>query len=139
MNNIDKFDILVGKILARLYSEFSRKTIIKATDFSVKNPVEDYLSNLDAKTIEQSSAKDLHFFDDTLNFLIYENMIVAKQNTIRIFYDTRLTSKGLKILKKIPNSINESASSLGEWLKSSAKILNDEALKKVTSIALGML
>ena len=139
MNNIDKFDILVGKILARLYSEFSRKTIIKATDFSVKNPVEDYLSNLDAKTIEQSSAKDLHFFDDTLNFLIYENMIVAKQNTIRIFYDARLTSKGLKILKKIPNSINESASSLGEWLKSSAKILNDEALNKVTSIALGML
>ena len=94
---------------------------------------------MDAKTIEQSSAKDLHFFDDTLNFLIYENMIVAKQNTIRIFYDTRLTSKGLKILKKIQNSINESASSLGEWLKSSAKILNDETLKKVTSIALGML
>ena len=49
MNNIDKFDILVGKILAKLYSEFSRKTIIKATDFGVKNPVEDYLSNLDAK------------------------------------------------------------------------------------------
>ena len=139
MNNIDKFDILVGKILAKLYSEFPRKTIIKATDFGVKNPVEGYLSNLDAKTIEQNSVKDLHFFDDTLKFLIDENMIVAKQNTIGIFYDTRLTSKGLKILKKIQNSINKSASSVGEWLKSSAKILNDEALKKVASVALGML
>lgn len=139
MNNIDKFDILVGKILAKLYSEFPKKTIVKSTDFGIKNPVEDFLVSIDAKSVEKDGLDELNFFDDTMQFLFDEGMIIAKQNAKGVFYDVRLTSKGLKILKKIPSSINESASSVGEWLKSSAKVLNDETLKKAVSVALGML
>lgn len=77
MNNIDKFDILVGKVLAKLYGEFPIKCELVPEEFEV----------------------EYGFLKATVEFLVDNGMIVAKDSSVQTYYNATLTLKGLQILK----------------------------------------
>lgn len=125
MSNIDKFDILSGRVLARLYSEFPKPCTLEATDFGYKDSVYEFLSDPNATTIKENS--DIVFFTSAINFLVANKIIDAAPSGVS-FNDARLTLKGLSLLKKTPKSLSN-GSNLGSWLTKAIKTGGDELIK----------
>lgn len=59
MNNIDKFDILTGKILAKLYETFPVKTSLLPEDFGVKDAMREFLNGGESEAADMA---ELEFF-----------------------------------------------------------------------------
>lgn len=125
-NNIDKFDILVGKILAELYGEFPIKCELEPERFDIKNTMKEFLETIDGV---MGDAKELTFFEATVSWLLENEIITAKSSGFGSYYDARLTMKGLKLLKSTPKSVDSDRKSIGESLKELSKAGANESLK----------
>lgn len=125
-NNIDKFDILVGKILAELYGEFPIKCELEPERFGIKNTMREFLETIDGV---MDDAKELTFFEATVSWLQENEIMTAKSSGFGSYYDARLTMKGLKLLKSTPKSIDSDRKSIGESLKELSKAGANESLK----------
>ena len=125
-NNIDKFDILVGKILAELYGEFPIKCELEPEPFGIKNTMREFLETIDGV---MDDAKELTFFEATVSWLLENEIMTAKSSGFGSYYDARLTMKGLKLLKSTPKSIDSDRKSIGESLKELSKAGANESLK----------
>lgn len=125
-NNIDKFDILVGKILAELYGEFPIKCELEPERFGIKNTMREFLETIDGV---MDDAKELTFFEATVSWLLENEIMTAKSSGFGSYYDARLTMKGLKLLKSTPKSIDSDRKSIGESLKELSKAGANESLK----------
>ena len=125
-NNIDKFDILVGKILAELYGEFPIKCELEPERFGIKNAMREFLETIDGV---MDDAKELTFFEATVSWLLENEIMTAKSSGFGSYYDARLTMKGLKLLKSTPKSIDSDRKSIGESLKELSKAGANESLK----------
>ena len=126
MNNIDKFDILVGKILAELYGEFPIKCELEPERFGIKNTMREFLETIDGV---MDDAKELTFFEATVSWLLENEIMTAKNSGFGSYYDARLTMKGLKLLKSTPKSVDSDRKSIGESLKELSKAGANESLK----------
>ena len=126
MNNIDKFDILVGKILAELYGEFPIKCELEPERFGIKNTMREFLETIDGV---MDDAKELTFFEATVSWLLENEIMTAKSSGFGSYYDARLTMKGLKLLKSTPKSVDSDRKSIGESLKELSKAGANESLK----------
>ena len=126
MNNIDKFDILVGKILAELYGEFPIKCELEPERFGIKNAMREFLETIDGV---MDDAKELTFFEATVSWLLENEIMTAKSSGFGSYYDARLTMKGLKLLKSTPKSVDIDRKSIGESLKELSKAGANESLK----------
>lgn len=132
MDNISKFDILTGKILAKLYEQFPLKAVLSCDDFGIKNPIRDYLENITQDL--KADTTELKFFNACVDWLIQNDFILARQNSSGDYYDVILTHKGLKTLKFKPKSLNEySRQSIGEHLLNAVNIAKDESIKSVVN------
>lgn len=129
-NNIDKFDILVGKILAELYGEFPIKCELEPERFGIKNAMREFLETIDGV---MDDAKELTFFEATVSWLLENEIMTAKSSGFGSYYDARLTMKGLKLLKSTPKSIDSDRKSIGESLKELSKAGANESLKMVVN------
>ena len=125
-NNIDKFDILVGKILAELYGEFPIKCELEPERFGIKNTMREFLETIDGV---MDDTKELTFFEATVSWLLENEIMTAKSSGFGSYYDARLTMKGLKLLKSTPKSIDSDRKSIGESLKELSKAGANESLK----------
>lgn len=125
-NNIDKFDILVGKILADLYGEFPIKCELEPERFGIKNTMREFLETIDGV---MDDAKELTFFEATVSWLLENEIMTAKNSGFGSYYDARLTMKGLKLLKSTPKSVDSDRKSIGESLKELSKAGANESLK----------
>lgn len=125
-NNIDKFDILVGKILAELYGEFPIKCELEPERFGIKNAMREFLETIDGV---MDDAKELTFFEATVSWLQENEIMTAKSSGFGSYYDARLTMKGLKLLKSTPKSVDSDRKSIGESLKELSKAGANESLK----------
>lgn len=125
-NNIDKFDILVGKILADLYGEFPIKCELEPERFGIKNTMREFLETIDGV---MDDAKELTFFEATVSWLLENEIMTAKSSGFGSYYDARLTMKGLKLLKSTPKSVDSDRKSIGESLKELSKAGANESLK----------
>ena len=125
-NNIDKFDILVGKILADLYWEFPIKCELEPERFGIKNTMREFLEMIDGV---MDDAKELTFFEATVSWLLENEIMTAKSSGFGSYYDARLTMKGLKLLKSTPKSVDSDRKSIGESLKELSKAGANESLK----------
>ena len=125
-NNIDKFDILVGKILAELYGEFPIKCELEPERFGIKNAMREFLETIDGV---MDDAKELTFFEATVSWLLENEIMTAKSSGFGSYYDARLTMKGLKLLKSTPKSVDSDRKSIGERLKELSKAGANESLK----------
>ena len=125
-NNIDKFDILVGKILAELYGEFPIKCELEPERFGIKNTMREFLETIDGV---MDDAKELTFFEATVSWLLENEIMTAKSSGFGSYYDARLTMKGLKLLKSTPKSVDSDRKSIGESLKELSKAGANESLK----------
>ena len=125
-NNIDKFDILVGKILADLYGEFPIKCELEPERFGIKNTMREFLETIDGV---MDDAKELTFFEATVSWLLENEIMTAKGSGFGSYYDARLTMKGLKLLKSTPKSVDSDRKSIGESLKELSKAGANESLK----------
>lgn len=125
-NNIDKFDILVGKILAELYGEFPIKCELEPECFGIKNTMKEFLETIDGV---MDDAKELTFFEATVSWLLENEIMTAKSSGFGSYYDARLTMKGLKLLKSTPKSVDSDRKSIGESLKELSKAGANESLK----------
>ncbi|MBE3607041.1 hypothetical protein CCAL13119_08905 [Campylobacter sp. RM13119] len=125
-NNIDKFDILVGKILAKLYEEFPIKCELVPENFGIKDTMAEFLDTPDGV---MGDTKELEFLDATITWLMENEIITAKKAGFGAYYDARLTMKGLKLLKSTPKSIDSERKSIGESLKELSKAGANESLK----------
>lgn len=125
-NNIDKFDILVGKILAELYGEFPIKCELEPERLGIKNTMREFLETIDGT---MDDAKELTFFEATVSWLLENEIITAKSSGFGSYYDARLTMKGLKLLKSTPKSVDSDRKSIGESLKELSKAGANESLK----------
>jgi hypothetical protein len=125
-NNIDKFDILVGKILAELYGEFPIKCELEPERFGIKNAMREFLETIDGV---MDDAKELTFFEATVSWLLENEIMTAKSSGFGSYYDARLTMKGLKLLKSTPKSVDSDRKSIGESLKELSKAGANESLK----------
>lgn len=126
-NNIDKFDILVGRILGSLYSEFPIKTTLMPEKFGIKDSAADMLGEMDIKS---SETDELIFFEASVGWLIENELIIAKSAGYGSYYDVRLTLKGLKLLKVVPESMRDDKKTLGDKLKELSKTGREELLKE---------
>lgn len=132
MSNIDKFDILVGKVLAKLYAQFPVKSNIYINDFGYKINLEiDEMSGL-------KSSDDEIFFNATIEWLIENGIIQANRTSSGLFINAILTFKGLKLLKSVPKSVDDKT--LGDYLKIYAQNSTNEGIKSVVNkiISLGL-
>ncbi|AQW85466.1 hypothetical protein CPIN18020_0219 [Campylobacter pinnipediorum subsp. caledonicus] len=100
-NNIEKFDILTAKILAKLYANFPVPVTLISSEFGIKDEVEEFLSSETVTFINDKNDENI-FFSSTIKWLLKNEIIDAKQNGSSSFYDVCLTFKGLKLLKKAP-------------------------------------
>ena len=78
-NNIDKFDILVGKILAELYGEFPIKCELEPERFGIKNTMREFLETIDGV---MDDAKELTFFEATVSWLLENEIMTAKSSAL---------------------------------------------------------
>ncbi|PSM52776.1 hypothetical protein CBLAS_0904 [Campylobacter blaseri] len=131
-NNIEKFDILTGRVLAKLYANFPVPVMLNSDEFGIKDEVEAFLSSETATSNKEKNDEAI-FFSSTIKWLLKNELIDAKQNGSANFYDVCLTFKGLRLLKKVPKSIDEQGKNIGEYLKSGVKSANNELLKLVVN------
>lgn len=101
-NNIELFDYYTGLILNKLYLQFPFRQELSINDL-VKNE------------------NDLDFIMAVFDFLIEYDFIQATPTIGGYYHDTRLTIKGLAVLKAIPKSINENHKTNGEILCEAVK------------------
>ncbi|MBR8466346.1 hypothetical protein KDE13_08370 [Campylobacter sp. faydin G-140] len=125
-NNIDKFDILVGKILAKLYEEFPIKCELMPEDFGIKDTMAEFLETPEGA---MGDMRELEFLEATVTWLMENEIITAKKSGFGAYYDTRLTMKGLKLLKSTPKSVDSERKSIGESLKELSCAGANESLK----------
>lgn len=129
-NNIDKFDVLVGKILAGLYERFPIKCELMPENFGIKDSVGELLSEPSSSA---GDMKDLQFLEATVSWLLENEIIAAKSSGFGSYYDARLTMKGLRLLKSAPKSVDNERKSIGESLKELSKAGANESLKMVVN------
>lgn len=127
MNNIDKFDILTGKILAKLYETFPVKTSLLPEDFGIKDVMREFLNGGES---EAADTAELEFFAASVSWLLENEIIVAKKGGLGIYYECGLSFKGLRLLKAVPPSVDSDRKSIGESLCEFAKAGFEGGLKK---------
>ncbi|SPJ33466.1 hypothetical protein [Kushneria phyllosphaerae] len=115
-DNIDFFDELTGKILARLYEAFPVRALLKSADF-VDNPT----TYSDAVMADVAS-KESEFFMATAEWLQRAGYIEATMSDRSRLYihGAVLTAKGLEVLKVRPDNLS-TGPTLGERMTSAAR------------------
>ena len=131
-NNIDKFDILVGKILAKLYNEFPINSTLLSEEFGIKDNIAEFLGDEASQNIKENN--ELIFFESSIAWLIQNDIINAKNSGYGAYYDAALSFKGLKLLKVVPSSVNNERKSIGESLSELVKAGANEGIKKLVNI-----
>ncbi|WP_175739630.1 hypothetical protein [Burkholderia ambifaria] len=131
-SNIEKFDLLVAKLLAHLYERFPVATGVAASDYGVNT--DDYF-RFD-NSVDLDIAGELDFFSDTLRWLQRADYIhYVGETDGGTFSGVVLTAKALEILKATPQSLRQSKP-LGDYLVDSARSGATDALKQGVAAAL---
>ncbi|PMH28640.1 hypothetical protein BCU71_19985 [Vibrio lentus] len=116
--NIEKFDVLVARVLENLYSEFPKQIVLnpcKLMDYDVDSGDLDELGGF----IDPLSEDDSEFFSYTLSWLYESGYLIGKLGGS---WNSSLTLslQGLQLLKSVP-SVVESNESLGDQLREAFK------------------
>ncbi|MCA8285785.1 hypothetical protein [Burkholderia vietnamiensis] len=131
-SNIEKFDLLVAKLLANLYERFPVATGVAADAYGVN--ASDYFRFDDS--VDPDIAYELDFFCNTLRWLRRADYIhYADEINGGTFNGVVLTAKALEILKATPQSLRQSKP-LGDYLVDSARSGATDALKQGVTAAL---
>ncbi|QFT23550.1 hypothetical protein FIV02_18410 [Pseudomonas sp. THAF187a] len=131
VSNIERFDELTGRVLARLYAEFPLPIRLMPDKFVETSWV------VDAFTGALAASADTEFFTATVDWLAdagylrYQGLDPTKVNG---FTGAVLTAKGLELLKAIPDSLGDS---FGERLREAAATEGREGLRSLVSQVLG--
>ena len=127
-NNIEKFDELIGQVLARFYSSFPVPVNLLAKDF-VEEPTQyDEIVQCDR------ASPDAVFFIATVEWLRRAGYIQADEQDgyDRIVKNGVLTTKGLELLKIKPTNLSNEPS-LGDQLADAAKKGSSDAVRKAVT------
>ncbi|CAB5287048.1 MULTISPECIES: hypothetical protein [Burkholderia] len=131
-SNIEKFDLLVAKLLANLYEQFPVATGVVAADYGINAERSFRFDGTPDPDIE----RELDFFCNTLRWLQRAGYIdYAQETNGGTFGGVVLTAKALEILKAIPESLR-AVTPLGDYLVESARSGATDALKQGVTAAL---
>lgn len=125
MSNMDEFNRMTVIVLGKLYDAFPQPIRVLVEDVvekSNKKPDENIIRN----------------FDATVRFLASEGFLKYESESDEglFFYETSLTSKGLRILRAVPSALEEKQSigqKFVEITKSGTKEASKEILKAVVN------
>ncbi|CDY77959.1 hypothetical protein BGLT_06765 [Caballeronia glathei] len=136
-SNIEKFDNLTARVFASLYEAFPVEKSLQPADFDIGAEA----AFNDADAINAPLLKDVEFFASTVRWLASAGYLEFRtESNLGTFYDATLTSKGLEVLKAVPDSLKDSSGrsekTLGEYLTDSVKAGAVEAMRKGASYAL---
>ncbi|HBP5712257.1 TPA: hypothetical protein L6B33_24230 [Pseudomonas aeruginosa] len=136
-SNIDQFNLVTGQVLAKLYEHFPEPIELNAEIVGTSIP--HWSQNAHGEMVPSCvHPPEEVFFYHTVHwlaeagYLSYQNHFYNYQ-----FYRARLTSKGLEVLKAIPESLKD-GESFGESLLTATKDGSKEVLKGMVSEALGI-
>ncbi len=131
-SKIEKFDLLVAKLLADLYKKFPQATGISASAYGIQA---EEMFRFDG-TIDKDIAHELDFFCNTLRWLKRHGYIdYSTEYDSGTFMSVAITTKALEVLKGTPESLNTSKS-LGDDIVDSARSGATDALKQGVTAAL---
>ena len=121
LKNIDFFNLYVGRIFAKLLSEF---------------PLEINLSSQDIEPECDIYSKQEQMVKSTIKWLKNAGYITYDINhNLGCFVNVILTAKGLELLNSIPQSV-ENKKTIAKELKRYYDLSRDEMVKELTSKAL---
>ncbi len=130
-SNIEKFDLLVAKLLAELYEQFPVAKGIAASVYGID--VENIFL-ADGK-VDEKILRELDFFCCTVRWLKQAGYIdYTTEYDSGSFSGAVLTAKALEILKITPESLR-SPQPLGDYLIANVRSGTTEALKKGVTAA----
>ncbi|KWB69247.1 hypothetical protein [Burkholderia ubonensis] len=131
-SNIEKFDLLVAKLLADLYEQFPIEAGITADAYGID--VEN-LFRFDG-TIDGEITTELDFFCGTIRWLNRAGYIdYMGEHGSGAFTNVVLTAKALEILKGTPESLR-APQALGDYLVDNVRGGATEAVKQGVAAAL---
>ncbi|WP_067097910.1 hypothetical protein [Marinomonas atlantica] len=118
--NIDQFNEAVGKIFAKLYSEFPNEITLQISEFTHED-LDKYKTEVDVFVIYQLEGHAM-LVNRSIAWLIEEGYIKGEPNKLSQldFSDCRLTNKGFVALGAIPDSLH-STETIGDQLVDIAK------------------
>ena len=131
--NIERFDLLTGRIFADLYEEFPVHRLLTVEKYST------YLMGLDPDfkidPVFEDQRKANNFFFSTMDWLIAAGYISCR---IRHSHgsDTVLTARGLEALKSVPDSLT-GKESLGAQLIDAAREGATGRVKELAGATIG--
>ncbi|MBN6729446.1 hypothetical protein [Burkholderia multivorans] len=131
-SNIEKFDLLVAKLLVQLYERFPLETGISSATYGI-----DAGSMFRGDgTVDSDVAAELDFFCSTVRWLGRAGYIeYSGELDSGTFGDVVLTPKALEILKATPASL-QAPQALGDYLVDSVRSGTTEAVKQGVTAAL---
>ncbi|OUE68691.1 MULTISPECIES: hypothetical protein [Citrobacter] len=128
--NIDRFDEIVGRVFADLYSSFPQPRILKLEDYAHESdPQRDFVEEWARKQAR------CNFVADSVTWLKNAGFITAGNRTDNFFHNAVLSPKGLECLKLTPDSLSPAA---GKQLSDAAKSGSVEILKVITNQVLSV-
>ncbi|KVG23087.1 hypothetical protein WL77_05445 [Burkholderia ubonensis] len=130
-SNIEKFDLLVAKLLANLYERFPIEAAITANAYGI-----DAENIFCGDTIDTAISAELDFFCGTVRWLNRAGYIdYSSEHDSGAFANVVLTAKALEILKATPESLSASQS-IGDYLVDSVRGGTTDAVKQGVTAAL---
>lgn len=126
-SNIEKFDFYSAKVLAILLDNFP----IKKDIYILKDIIKD----------SDATKEDVKFVYETIialrdfGFISFNEEV--KTLGFECFFGVRLTLKFLEILKSIPKTLQNNKT-LGDKLRDSIKLADEEAIKQSISLAFSL-
>lgn len=128
-SNIELFDELTGRILARLYQSFPIPIDLKSSSFFPQtHEIRDDI------TLDERLHLTKFFYATTL-WLATAGYTSGSNREFSYSKEVVLTAKGLEVLKGTPSSISTEPS-IGEQLAEAAKEEGKETLKNLVKVAL---
>ncbi|TKX32411.1 hypothetical protein [Campylobacter aviculae] len=122
-SNIEKFDFYSAKVLAILLDNFP----IKKDIYILKDLIKD----------SDATKEDVKFVYETIIALRDFDFISFNEEVKECFFGVRLTLKSLEILKSIPKTLQNNKT-LGDKLRDSIKLADEEAIKQSISLAFSL-
>jgi hypothetical protein len=126
---MEKFNLLVGLLFGRLYEEFP---------VSLRVTPEQFLNQTIVEDDEDGSFNFKEYFESTLRWLETAEYIWITQDFSDDGgpeFDVVLSEKGLETLRRVPKSL-EGTASLGERFSSFAKSKTSDAVGTLVSLAI---
>jgi hypothetical protein len=130
--NIEKFDLLAGRILADLYERFPLRIFVAADAYGVDARK---LFSIDG-IINRDIADELEFFCSTLRWLYEAGYLSYKgEAQAGVFSGVVLSARGLEVLKAMPKTVSPDKP-LGEHLRDTVRSGATHALKNGVAAAM---